>query len=348
MKHIIIVLALVATPLWAQVRAPRIEVSASGWNFGERDQGDKDRKVLKLRNTGNFPLQITDVKTTCGCIDIKLHERTLRAGEFAELTLILDAARAKGPVKKYVIIKSNDPNQPELKLLMEGKVNPVWWVKTQNVNLGDLSNGAPAAGHFRIFRRRDKPVRLVRHIFQPQEMNVTVTPFDEKDGPVGWDVRLTFPKHMEAGGFEGMIGLYTDFKPFPFIGVRIAAEFIGNIVLEPSRLSFGAVPMGKTREIRVKVRKTVGDGMKILQAGSKDDIITARIVEDKPGVESTVIFTLTSKSVGRYRGRVFIVVDQPGQRVMELPFSCTVPRARPPRDVHRVSGEAQPRPFPIK
>ncbi len=324
MKHILIILFLVSSSLWAQVKAPRIEVSATGWNFGERDQGDKDRKVLKVRNTGNFPLRITEVKTTCGCIEFKLHDRTLRAGEFAELTLILDAARAKGPVKKYVVIKSNDPNQPELKLLMEGKVNPVWWVKTQNVNLGDLSNGAQATGRFRIYRRRDKQVKLVRHISQPQEMKVTVTPFDEKDGPLGWDVQLAFPKHMEAGGFEGMIGFYTDFEPFPFIGVRVAAEFIGNIVIEPSRLSFGAVPMGQTREIRVKVRKTVGDGMKVLQAGSKDAIITARIIEDKPGTESTVIFTLTPTKPGRYRGRVFLVVDQPGQRVMELPFSVRV------------------------
>lgn len=324
MKHIIIMLALVAAPLGAQVKAPRIEVSATGWNFGERDQGDKDRKVLKIRNTGTFPLQITEVKTTCGCIDVKLHDRMLRPGEFAELTLILDAARAKGPVKKYVVIKSNDPKRPELKLLMEGKVNPVWWVKTQNVNLGNLSNGAPASGHFRVFRRRDKPVELVRHISQPQEMKVTITPFDEKDGPLGWDVRLDFPKHMEAGGFEGMIGFYTDFEPFPFIGVRIAAEFTGNIVIEPSRLSFGAVPMGQTREIRVKVRKTIGDGMKVLEAGSKDAIITAQVIEDKPGTESTVIFTLTPKTPGRYRGRVFLIVDQPGQRVMELPFAARI------------------------
>ena len=44
MKSIVTTLALLlfTSSIWGQSRSPRIEVSAKGWNFGERDQGDSE------------------------------------------------------------------------------------------------------------------------------------------------------------------------------------------------------------------------------------------------------------------------------------------------------------------
>src|SRR5882672_4766368 len=51
----------------AKVDGPVLTLEANTHDFGTITQGDVVEKIFKFKNTGNQPLIITNIQTSCGC-----------------------------------------------------------------------------------------------------------------------------------------------------------------------------------------------------------------------------------------------------------------------------------------
>jgi hypothetical protein len=109
----------------ADSNSPHIQVDPPEWDFGEIWYGEAAQGELTLKNTGQGPLEITRVKTSCGCTHAKLESQTLAPGETMPLKLTYKKDRA-GNVSQVVRIFSNDPAQPTKIIRVKGKVKPVF------------------------------------------------------------------------------------------------------------------------------------------------------------------------------------------------------------------------------
>ena len=77
-----------------------------------------------LYNKGGGILQIDDVDTSCGCTLASISKKRLLPGEFTRIHVTLDTSLKVGPTKKCITILSNDPKNPEYKLLLTANVLP--------------------------------------------------------------------------------------------------------------------------------------------------------------------------------------------------------------------------------
>ena len=87
---------LVSSPLHAdEPKGADIEFSSNIVDLGELSQDD-DKQIVRLTytNTGDVPLVVTEVRTSCTCTTVK-HSRTkLLPGERDALTITMDPAKA--------------------------------------------------------------------------------------------------------------------------------------------------------------------------------------------------------------------------------------------------------------
>ncbi len=141
--------------------APRIVCDAPVCLFGERSDDREDLlHVFTLCNEGELTLRIEGVDTHCGCTDLALSREVLRPGETAELSVRLSLRGQRGAVEKYLVVRSNDPACPALKLSFRGRIEPEAEVVPRSILLGAVDPLLAATGQVSVVFRARSPDRV--------------------------------------------------------------------------------------------------------------------------------------------------------------------------------------------
>jgi hypothetical protein len=72
-----------------------IEFQSTVVDFGSIEQdGGKQMMRLSFTNTGDVPLVVTEVRTSCSCMSVKYERKKIEPSERGVLTITLDPAKA--------------------------------------------------------------------------------------------------------------------------------------------------------------------------------------------------------------------------------------------------------------
>lgn len=86
-------------------------------NFGDITQGDVVEHIFKFKNTGNEPLILSNVQTTCGCTAPSWPREPIAPGESGELTVKFNSRGKMGNITKIVTILSNVGENKTVKIV---------------------------------------------------------------------------------------------------------------------------------------------------------------------------------------------------------------------------------------
>ena len=92
---------------------PKITFKESSFDFGDITQGDVVEHVFEFENTGNEPLILANVMTTCGCTAPSWPREPIAPGESASITVKFNSRGKIGVQNKVITIVSNAINQRE-------------------------------------------------------------------------------------------------------------------------------------------------------------------------------------------------------------------------------------------
>ncbi|MBM2851340.1 MAG: hypothetical protein HW418_4282, partial [Anaerolineales bacterium] len=109
---------------------PRIQFPVSTHDFGSVSKGEPVRYDFKVLNAGDAPLEISDVRPSCGCTTAGEWTRRIEAGGSGTIPIQLETAQFTGPVTKTITIASNDPTRPTAVL----EINASIWTPIQISN----------------------------------------------------------------------------------------------------------------------------------------------------------------------------------------------------------------------
>lgn len=89
---------------------PAITFQKDTHDFGDIHQGDKVQHVFTFENTGNEPLIITNVQTTCGCTAPSWTRDPIAPGQEGEITVQFNSTGKIGRQNKVITVVSNAVN----------------------------------------------------------------------------------------------------------------------------------------------------------------------------------------------------------------------------------------------
>jgi uncharacterized cupredoxin-like copper-binding protein len=141
MKQVILGCAflLITTPALA---APSILVEKPTHDFGTINQGQKVDHLFAVKNRGDEPLTITQIRSSCGCTAATLSTKTIPPGKSGEVKVTFDSTNFADQVTKTVHLDSNDPRNPSTVLTMQGKIVEIIAATPRTLNLGSLKAGS--------------------------------------------------------------------------------------------------------------------------------------------------------------------------------------------------------------
>ncbi|MDW5287804.1 DUF1573 domain-containing protein [Formosa sp. PL04] len=119
MKQLITILFIGLISFTIQAQA-KIEFKSDTIDYGTIDKGANGVRVFEFTNTGNEPLIISNVTSSCGCTVPKKPEEPIMPGKTGEISVKYDTNRVM-PIRKTITVISN-AETPTVALKIKGEV----------------------------------------------------------------------------------------------------------------------------------------------------------------------------------------------------------------------------------
>jgi hypothetical protein len=141
---VILLLSVVSIPLIAQ---PKIHVDKTKIDLGTIYHGDVRSVKLLVGNSGDRPLQIRSIETSCGCTSVKKILQPIAPGSSDTIEVSFNSTGFDGKIRKEVLIYSDDTSAPTVFVSIIGTVfsELVTVPKVQMIQFGSSPIGTAAA-----------------------------------------------------------------------------------------------------------------------------------------------------------------------------------------------------------
>ncbi|MDD7886698.1 DUF1573 domain-containing protein [Flavivirga sp. 57AJ16] len=122
MKQLITILfiGLMSLSVNAQDKVAKIEFKSDTIDYGTIEKGSNGVRVFKFTNTGDAPLIISKVSSSCGCTIPKKPKDPILPGQTGEIEVKYDTNRVN-PIRKTITVISN-AETPTVALKIKGLV----------------------------------------------------------------------------------------------------------------------------------------------------------------------------------------------------------------------------------
>jgi hypothetical protein len=121
--------------------APLIRIDNPDHVFGTIYRGENAEHTFIIRNAGNAPLEIKNVRSTCGCTVPTISKRILEPKESTKLKAVFDTRQFRGQVIKNLYVYSNDLENPVKKLSIQADVREDLKIIPSSVYFAGLNAG---------------------------------------------------------------------------------------------------------------------------------------------------------------------------------------------------------------
>jgi hypothetical protein len=122
MKNLIAILfvGMLSISAFAQEKVAKIEFKTDVIDYGTIEKGSDGVRVFEFTNTGNAPLIISKVSSTCGCTVPSKPDGPILPGETGQISVKYDTNRVN-PIRKTITVLSN-ADTPTVALKIKGEV----------------------------------------------------------------------------------------------------------------------------------------------------------------------------------------------------------------------------------
>ncbi len=120
MKKLALIALVALIGFTAQAQQAKITFKTDTIDYGTVLKGSDGVRVFEFTNTGDAPLIITDVKSSCGCTIPKKPNGPIAPGESSTIEVKYDTNRV-GPIRRSITVSSN-ATEPMVALKIKGEV----------------------------------------------------------------------------------------------------------------------------------------------------------------------------------------------------------------------------------
>ena len=214
---------------------PRLELSTVDWNFGEAWQGEPLSKELTVKNAGDVPLEILDVKTSCGCTTPTKPKTPLAPGESSTLTISYNSSSRVGPANQTVTVTSNDPAQPSVGIKVSGTVKALYEIDPKDgLVFGQLYQTSKESK--KVVITNDYPEKLALKLKDGQDFGPFQVEVKEIEPGMKFEVIATTKPPLKVGHFQSDIELQTGLERIPSIKTVVFGFIQPPVAVRPAKV----------------------------------------------------------------------------------------------------------------
>jgi len=204
------------------------------YDFGQAAETVLVTHVFVLRNSGSQPIRIDRVQPACGCTTTTLSSNEVAPGGRVDLTVTATLRGRTGAQRFTVSVRSNDPDNPLMTLVMRGTV-------------AEDIRARPAKVAFAKVRAGERTQALVTLESAGPE-NFSITQIESSDPRLVAEVSSARPGRVfllnfsmdpatTDGEFRGEVTVHTDHPRRPLIHIPVSLFTKPVVIVRPTALT---------------------------------------------------------------------------------------------------------------
>jgi len=217
---VIFVLLLSVLPASA---APQVSTPQREFDFGRIFHGEKVHHTFEFANSGDAPLNVSKVRTSCGCTAALVSSRLLEPDEKGEINVTFDSTRFDGDIKKKIYLYTNDPQQAITTFIIKGTIDQEIAYQPKRLTLGPVAPEDTVRGEISLVNQGEKNIRFEIARVSLAEMTAQLEKTDlPPSGSTLLQVEVTPKKGQER--LNGWVILETDSSSTPRLRIPVLVE----------------------------------------------------------------------------------------------------------------------------
>jgi len=321
-------LALQHAPAAAQV----ISVDPMSFDFGDMGQQQTRTATVTVKNEGAGLLRILDVKADCGCTVPTLAKDQLGPGESTQIEIQFNSKLFFGTVIKAIKIMSNDPDSPQIDVVIKAEVHASLLIDPITRRLGfTTAQEGEVLTRSVTFTAVEEP-ELKISVDKTKEHSFVVDVVNNYEGnPQVALLEVTVPADMAPGRHLEHVKVKTNIEDMSEVEIEMKVRVAQTVIVGPEQVSFRYKQTFR-RVVRVSPLKA-GTVFKVTGAEIDLPEITVEVLETIPNVETHVILEggpisssdpRAQESNGHIKGTLTIYTDHPGTPFIKVPVTYMV------------------------
>jgi len=230
-------------------------------DFGSVPHGTQLQYSFAVKNIWAVPIQITDIRPSCGCVKATPSTRMLQPHESATLDIAMDGRRFTGPksVMVYVTVGPDYISTAALKVTAVARPDVV--LNPGEVNFGVVRGGQTPtqivdveyAGSLdwritEVVKNGAAPINVT-----PEEL-YRQPPTGRQAGKVGYRLTVVLKADAPPGVFKHELMLKTNDPASPVLPVVVEGNVQASLAVSPGLVPMGTVKVGQEKTFKVTVR----------------------------------------------------------------------------------------------
>lgn len=278
-------------------KAPSIFSPAPTFDFGKQDSEMDVKHDFPIVNVGTDTLEIKDVKTSCGCTVAEMAKKVLAPGEETVVSATFKLKGKQGKQTKIITVKSNDPQQPDYQLKLEGEAVPAILYEPPFFKFDRIEDDEIHTASITLrANKEDLSFKITKTELQPADQ------FDAEvktitDGKE-YEISLKNKGPLKPGMISTLVTISTDNPQRPTIQVRASGQVIGALEVMPDQINvtysgdpekkttqYMRIGPGRVKDFQILEASTDAPGVitEIIPRGTNNYNVK---VQDIPGNES--------------------------------------------------------------
>jgi hypothetical protein len=316
----------------AAVASPTIDIPEKIKDFGTVPKGEKLKAVFDVRNTGTAPLEITQLRPTCGCTVADKPDKPIPAGGSGKIVAEVDTAGFNGPISKAVLVFSNDTKNPQVNLVIKGEVKAFVDVLPRPLLLfRSVLQGEAVVEKLKLVADEGVEFKVVGvdagggpYQLAYRELPEAERVADRKGSQ--WELTVTVPATAPEGLLNHKIVVKTTAPKAPEVTITAQGAVRPVIQAIPNEINFGKVSNEAViGHNLLLINNRPEFVLKLSEPKIEDPDLSAKVTELDPGKRFQVAVSLKAgASKGTHKATLRIETNDSLRKLLEVPVQVVV------------------------
>lgn len=311
-------------------KKPKVVVAEPVMDAGVVPKGEKVAHDFVIRNEGDAPLEITQVKPACGCTVVDF-DKTIAPGQSGKVHSVVDTVTFTGAIAKGVTVFTNDPDTPRLELTIRAKVEPYITAKPGYARYitvqGEEKSGTivqnlwATDGSAMDIVKIDSPYPFLKVSFREATQAERLTEAQGKQ----WRIEMTLDNNAPVGALAEHLTIHTNHPKQKLATIPVSGFVRPVITVTPQVADFGTIELKEPLNRALNVRAFSTEPIKVTSLEEDIKGLDVKLEPVQEGREYQVRVTLNPEiGKGDFKGKLTIHTDSPKKPTIEVELKGTV------------------------
>jgi hypothetical protein len=237
--------------------APALQFETLDQDLGPLPPGNEILYRFRVRNAGRAPLEIAKAYPDCGCLRVEFPQAALMPGAQGEIVVVFDLRKRKveGEFEHQIMVESNDPVLPYVRLTVYGNNKQRLSVAPSRVDFGAIPAGMSAHRQAVLTFHADDAIQgaVVEHSISDPRIRVQLRRIQGAEELIDLGLRDVTPRRpnlnrwlfdLQTGPqtatdehLNAELRLTTNLANYPQVSIPVQGEMVAAVRAFPAKVS---------------------------------------------------------------------------------------------------------------